>query len=111
MFKRNFFKIVFSYVFIILLLTACGSDEGSPPAAVLQAQSLLAEQISVPLEEIMIVSIEEEEWADSCFGLGGAAEICAAEITPGWKVIFDVNGQQYEVRSNKPGTIIRIPQP
>jgi len=111
MFKKNVLKIVFSYVFIILLLTACGSEEDSPPAAVLQAQSLLAEQINVPVEEIMIVSMEEVEWTDSCFGLGGAAEICAAEMTSGWKVIFDVNGQQYEVRSNKLGTIIRIPQP
>ena len=60
MFKRNVLKIVFSYVFIILLLTACGSEEDSPPAAVLQARSLLAEQINVPVEEIMIVSMEED---------------------------------------------------
>ena len=109
MLNSNVVKKVISLVFIVLLLTACGIKGDNPPAAVLQASSLLAEQLEVPVEEIRIVSMEEVEWTDSCFGLGGAAEICAAEITPGWRVLFDVNGKQYEVRSNKTGTIIRTP--
>lgn len=95
-------------VLVILALSACGTDD--PPAAVLQARSLLADQLGVSAEEITIISVEEVEWTDSCFGLGGAAEMCAAEITPGWRVILDVNGQEYEVRSNKTGTLIRSPQ-
>jgi hypothetical protein len=110
MLKSKVFKKVISLVVIILALTACDKDD-SPPAAVLQAQSFLAEQLDVLVEEIKIVSIEEVAWNDSCFGLGGAAEICVAEITPGWLVYFDVNGKQYEVRSNKAGTIVRIPPP
>lgn len=101
---------VISVVFIILSMTACGTKDDGPPAAVLEAQSWLAEQLNVPVEEIKIVSMEEVEWTDSCFGLGGAAEICAAEITPGWRANFDVNGQQYEVRFDKTGTIARSPQ-
>jgi hypothetical protein len=95
-------------VLVILALSACGTDD--PPAAVLQARSLLADQIGVPAVAIKIISMEEVEWTDSCFGLGGAAEMCAAEITPGWRVILDANGQEYEVRSNNTGTIIRSPQ-
>ena len=92
MLTSNVLKKVISLVFIILLLTACGARDDDTPAAVLKAQSFLAEQLEIPVEEIKIVSVEEVEWTDSCFGLGGAAEICATEITPGWQLFFDVNG-------------------
>lgn len=108
MLKSNTYKKIISIVFLIVLLTACGIDNDDPPAAVIRAQSFLAEQLDVPLEEIAIERIEEVEWTDSCFGLGGAAEICAAEKNPGWRVNFDVNGKPYEARSNMDGTIIRI---
>ena len=90
---------VLSFVFIILVLTACGAKDDDIPDAVLQAQSLLAEQLEVPVEEVVVVSMEEVEWTDSCFGLGGPDEICAAVITPGWLIIFDVDGERYEVRA------------
>ena len=105
---NNIFRKAIYLVLVILALSACGTDD--PPAAALQARSLLAGQLGVPAEDIKIISVEEVEWADSCFGLGGAAEMCAAEMTPGWRVIFDANGQRYEVRSKKTGTIIRSPQ-
>jgi hemin uptake protein HemP len=105
---NNIFRNAIYLVLVILALSACGTDD--PPAAVLQARSLLADQLGVPAEEITILSVEEVEWADSCFGLGEADEMCAAEITPGWRVILDANGQEYEVRSNKTGTLIRSPQ-
>jgi hypothetical protein len=108
--KNLAFLKVASLLVMILALTACGTKAGNPPAPVLLAQSLLAEQLDVPVEELKIVSFEEVEWTDSCFGLGGPAENCAAEITPGWQVFFDVDGKQYEVRSNQSGTIIRTPQ-
>ena len=65
---------VLSFVFIILVLTACGAKDDDIPDAVLQAQSLLAEQLEVPVEEVVVVSMEEVEWTDSCFGLGGPDE-------------------------------------
>jgi len=108
MLTDSIFRKAIYLVLVVLALSACGTDD--PPAAVLQARSLLADQIGVPAEEVRIISMEEVEWPDSCFGLGGAAELCAAEITPGWRVILDANGQEYEVRSNKTGTIIRSPQ-
>ena len=108
--KRLSLRIVVSLLGIILALTACGSKAEEPPEAVLLAQYLLSEQLSVPMAEVKIVSFEEVEWSDSCFGLGGPAEICAAEVTTGWQMFFEVNGEEYEVRSNQTGTIIRTPQ-
>lgn len=114
MIKSYFFKKMVSYVLIVMLLTACGTtpakQENDLPTAVLRAQSWLAEQLNVSIEEIQVVAMEEMEWTDSCFGLGGAAEMCAAEITPGWRAEFEVNGQQYEVRFDTTGTLARSPQ-
>ena len=106
---------LFFIVMVLLQLTACGTtttdtEENFPPAAVLEAQSWLAEQLNVPVANIKIVSTEQVEWTDSCFGLGGPAETCAAEATPGWRINFEVNGQAYEVRSNETGTLARSPQ-
>lgn len=118
MFEDIVFKkgIIFTFGAMLLLLTACGGaattepEEGLPAAAVLAAQSWLAEQLNVAVEEVNIVSTEQVEWTDSCLGLGGAAEICAAVMTPGWQANFEVNGQQYEVRVDETGTTIRSPQ-
>lgn len=83
---------------------------GLPPEAVLNAQRWLAEQLNVPVEQVTIVEMAQMEWSDSCLGLGGPAESCAAVITPGWRAIMEVNGQRYEVRTNETGSFIRSPQ-
>ena len=49
MLTNNALKKVIYLVLVILALSACGTDD--PPAAVLQAQSLLADQIGVPAEK------------------------------------------------------------
>jgi hypothetical protein len=100
---------------MILLLTACGgtaatSEDELPTAAVLEAQSWLAEQLNVSIDQVEIISTEQVEWTDSCLGLGGPAEICAAVMTPGWAANFEVNGQPYEVRVDETGVNIRSPQ-
>lgn len=75
------------------------------------AQEFLAAQLGVPVDEAVVVSSEAEEWTDSCLGLGGPAESCAAVITPGYRFILDVNGQEYEVRSDETGTAMRLAPP
>lgn len=114
--KRTVLKKVISCLFIILVLAACAptpdpaETSAGTPAAVQEAQTWLAEQLKISGEEIKIVSFEQVEWSDSCFGLGGAAETCAAVVTPGWLANFEVSGQPYEVRFGETGTIARSPQ-
>jgi ABC-type glycerol-3-phosphate transport system substrate-binding protein len=102
-------------VVLLLLLAACGptatgTEENDTPAAVQEAQAWLAEQLNVSVEDVTVVSTEQVEWTDSCLGLGGAAEICAAVITPGWQANFEVDGQEYEVRLDETGASVRSPQ-
>lgn len=114
----------------ILLLAACAPQEGGvpvtgetivpgtlplptelPPEAVLEAQQWLADQLSVAAEQVQIVDVEQSEWSDSCLGLGGPNESCAQVITPGWRVVFEISGQSYEVRTDETATTIRLASP
>lgn len=111
-----FYRSLLCLLTAVLLLTACETaatpevENGLPAAAVLEAQTWLAEQLGVAVEDVEIVSTAQTEWTDSCLGLGGAAEICAAVITPGWQANFEVNGAAYEVRVDETGATIRSPQ-
>lgn len=84
---------------------------GLPPKAVLDAQQWLATQLSVAVEQVQIMEVEQAEWSDSCLGLGGPNESCLQVITPGWRAVFEINGQLYEVRTDETGSIIRLASP
>ena len=105
----------------VLLLAACapqggevpvtGGTPGLPPEAVLAAQQWLATQLSVAADRVQIIEVEQAEWTDSCLGLGGPEESCAQVITPGWRAVFEVDGQRYEVRTDETGSTIRLASP
>lgn len=82
-----------------------------PPEAVLNAQQWLSDQLSVAIEQVRIVEVEQAVWTDSCLGLGGANESCLRADTPGWRAVFDVNGQTYEVRTDETASTIRMATP
>lgn len=81
------------------------------PLPVQAAMSKLSEAQGVKLDQIELVSWEPVEWPDSCLGLPAPEEVCAQVITPGWRVILAVGGQQYEFRTNQEGTGVRQPLP
>jgi len=78
------------------------------PLPVPLARQALARELGVAPENIEILSFEQQEWRDSCLGLGGPAESCLAVITPGWRVMLGVEGQAYEVRTDETGQSVRI---
>lgn len=89
-------------------LELAGDWTGLPPEAVLQAQSWLAAQLNTGEAHVKIIAVEQVEWPDGCLGLGGPEESCAAVITPGWRAIFEVNNQRYEVRTDATGSAVRL---
>lgn len=82
-----------------------------PPEAVLEAQRWLAGQLSTAVEQVQLIEVEQAEWTDSCLGLGQPNESCLQAITPGWRAIFEINGQHYEVRTDETGSTIRLASP
>lgn len=88
---------------------AAGQATGDErPAAVGAAVEALAQQLGITTDTIEVLSFSEMEWSDSCLGLGGPAESCAAVVTPGWEVLLGVDDQTYEVRTDADGEQVRI---
>jgi len=126
------FKILILMIFLALFMAACTATSqtsptpenlpptGLPTAGVTQtvvpefsqgagdaAIQALAVQIRIPEDEIRVVSIEEVQWPDSCLGAPAADEVCAAVITPGFRVILEAGEKSYEYRTNRDGSVVR----
>ena len=84
---------------------------GVTPQAILAAQQWLATQLSVAAEQVQVSDVEHVEWTDSCLGLGRANESCLQSITPGWRAVFEINDQRFEVRTDETGSAIRLAAP
>jgi hypothetical protein len=100
---------------VVLVLASCSPSnlpdvEDLPvdvsPQAVQEVVSQLSEDLNVSIEEIEIVEFEEVDWPDACLGVSQPDLACAEVVTPGFRVVLEVNGQTYEFRSNDDGTLI-----
>lgn len=89
-------------------ITGPDEDGELPTAAVLEAQQALATQLGVTAAEIEVVETEQVEWPDACLGLPQEGEMCAQVITPGWRAVFEVNGERYVVHTDETGNNIRF---
>jgi hypothetical protein len=80
------------------------------PITVDDAQRFLADQLGIDLSRIQVNSFSMMNWPDACLGLAGQGEMCAQVITPGYQVILQVDDQQYDVRTDTSGSVIRYSQ-
>ncbi len=78
-----------------------------PPQATLAAQNRLAQALGVSAAQVQLASAEQVQWPNACLGLEQSGEACADMMTPGWRMVFNVNGQQYEVRTNETASVVR----
>lgn len=81
-----------------------------PPQAVTEAVNQLSQELNVSIEQIKVVEFEQVDWPDACLGLAQEDQVCAQVVTPGFRAVLEVDGQQYEFRSNQDGTLV-IPVP
>jgi len=77
--------------------------EKNLPKAVLNAREVLAQQIQMDLEDIQVVSFEAVEWPDGCLGVHKRGMMCIQVITPGYRVVFEAGGEQYEFHTDAEG--------
>jgi hypothetical protein len=120
---RNFYKpVLLAVISILFVLAACSpvnqtlpvnqeTLESLPPEAVMEVVSKLSQDLGVSINEIEIVSFEQVDWPDSCLGVPEEGQTCAQVITPGYRVMLEVDGNQYEFHSNMDGTLILMAPP
>lgn len=110
---RNFWGI--PLLLAGILLASCSPTESpvvvdpSLPATVAQAaQDALARELNIDMESIEIVETEAVEWPDACLGIATEGVACAQVITPGFRLMLEVNGQTYEVHTNEDGSNVEV---
>jgi hypothetical protein len=100
--------IISAVLLIVLVLAACTQAAGTQSAVALAAQVWLAERLGVDIDSVVIGEVEHVEWNDGCLELGGPEESCLAAVTPGWRIVFEINGESYEVHTDEDGSSIRL---
>lgn len=80
---------------------------GTQPAAVQAAINKLSEISKAAASEIKVISSAEMDWPNTCLGLAKPAEMCDQVITPGWQIVLEVGGAQYEFHTDANGQNVR----
>lgn len=78
------------------------------PAAVARARAVLARSLGVAEDEIELVRVEAVEWPDACLGVQEEGRMCLQVITPGYRIVFEVAGQQHRVHTDRTGDAVAI---
>lgn len=58
------------------------------------------------LVEMKLVSIEAREWPNSCLGQSAPNIRCAGGVTPGFRMVWEVNGKQYVYHTDEAGNTV-----
>lgn len=70
------------------------------------AINALAARLSIDAKTINKVSNELTDWPDSCLGVPQRDTLCTKVVTPGYKVIMEHGGTQYEYHTDLGGIAI-----
>lgn len=85
-----------------------GLAEADLPPAVLSVREAFARQLQLEPSAVAVIEAEAVDWNDSCLGAPNPAEMCAMAITPGYRLIFEANGDRYELHSDASGSNFRL---
>lgn len=89
-------------------------SEVEPPASSGQsdigdlAVQFAAVELGVDPANIQVVSAEPVDWRNSCLGVEKLDEMCLDVITPGYRVVLEIGGQQVFVHTNQSGSVMRL---
>ncbi len=67
----------------------------------------LSQAMGIPAENIKVASSTIIEWNDSCLGVALPDTVCAQMITPGYLIVLEANGMQYEYHTNDSGSAVQ----
>ena len=83
------------------------SSSHSPANLILAQQAAIAalsQSLNLPPGQITLISAEAVQWPDGCLGVQTLGVMCTQAIVPGYKIILEANGKQYEFHTNVDGS-------
>lgn len=75
------------------------------------AKERLARELDISTEPVQIIAIEPVEWSDASLGCPEPGKMYAQVITPGYRVLLEVDGEQFEVHTDREGQTAVICEP
>ncbi len=66
----------------------------------------LAASLSIPAEQISLVSTEAVTWPNGCLGVQKLGVMCTQNQVPGFRIVLNANGKEYELHTNQDGSIV-----
>ncbi len=82
------------------------SGSGDLTPAQQSAISSLSGTLNVPANQIRIVSTDAVTWPNGCMGVQRIGVMCTRDQIPGFRIILEANGTQYEFHTNQDGSMI-----
>lgn len=67
------------------------------------AREALAREVGTKFEDIRVVSVVQVDWPDGCLGIAKPGRMCTQAIVPGYRIILEANGKEYEYRADLSG--------
>jgi ribosomal protein L20A (L18A) len=91
-------------------------EEGAVPVeppeaggdAVEAAIAALARETGLGADQIRVVSVEAVDWRDGCLEVHTPGVACTLAIVPGYRIILEAGGQEYEVRTDRSGSQVIV---
>ncbi len=78
------------------------------PGAALGVRQILAQQLGLLPDQIVIVSAERVEWPDACLGIQATDTLCTQVITPGFKIVLEAQDARYVYHTNESSSVVRL---
>jgi hypothetical protein len=113
---------------LILALAACQIQPPTPtaapstpaPTALAPASDLvqlppvqitlqaLRQQLQVNYDQVEVLQVEAVEWPDACLGIVRPDALCAATVTPGYRIVLRAADNTYEYHTDQDGNSILL---
>ncbi len=90
------------------IITPLPADGDVMPRFILDARQALAAKLNLPLDQIVVISMNQVDWPNACLGLPEKGEMCAEVITPGYRIMLRANNQVFEVHTGGGNRSVRI---
>jgi len=72
------------------------------------ALNALMEQLNLTADKITLVSTEAVTWPNGCLGIVRMGVMCTQNEVPGFKIVLEASGQQYEFHTNQDGGVVML---
>jgi hypothetical protein len=77
------------------------------PDVVRAALAQAASDLGVSPDQLTIIAVEARDWPDSSLGCPQPGRAYSQIVTPGYRLVVQANGRQYDYHTNRTTMIVR----